>query len=143
MKIASAEEVAAALAPLTVGKVKSDPPPPHDWVETAPEALTVRQSPAPEPSAEIVRLVVEARPVFDIEKRVVVALCVEEPMAKRVVLVDPLLACTDSAPHGEEEATPMVPAVASANAVEVAGRLPKRSPPMLSRFVAVEEVANE
>ena len=79
--------------------------------------------------------------MFETEKSVVVAEAVEEPIANSVVLVDPLFACTDSAPHGEEDAIPIVPAVASLNAVEVAGRFPKSMPPILRRLVAVEEVA--
>jgi hypothetical protein len=44
------------------------------------------------PNPEIVRLVVLALPVLSMVKRVVVALAVEEPIAKRVLLVEPLLA---------------------------------------------------
>ena len=51
----------------------------------------------------------ERRPVFEIEKRVVVAEAVEEPIAKSVVLVEPLLAWIENLAHGDEEATPSVP----------------------------------
>ena len=77
------------------------------------------------------RLVVEARPTLSTENSVVVAEAVLEPIANNVVLVEPLFAWTDSFAHGEEDAIPIVPAVASVNAVEVAGRFPKSMPPML------------
>jgi len=40
------------------------------------------------------------RPVFKTEKRVVVAVCVDEAMRKRLVFVSPLFALTESFPKG-------------------------------------------
>ena len=78
-------------------------------------------------------------PVLSILKSVVVAEAVEEPMAKSVELVDPLLAWTDNVPHGEDEATPIVPVVGSLNAVVVAGSVPYTKLPMLSWLFPVTE----
>ncbi len=71
-------------------------------------------------------------PVFETLNNVVVAEAVEEPMAKSVVLVEPLLAWIENFAQGEEEATPIVPVTASAKLVEVAGSVPYRRLPMLS-----------
>lgn len=48
-------------------------------------------------------------PVFETEKRVVVAVAVEEPIAKSVVLVEPLFAWIANCAHGDVEAIPTVP----------------------------------
>ena len=80
-------------------------------------------------------------PVFDIEKIVEVADAVEEPMAKSVVAVSPLLVAIESLANGEEVPMPIEPEVGSLKAVEVAGRLPKSIPPILRALTAVDEVA--
>lgn len=80
-------------------------------------------------------------PVLLIEKRVVVAVAVDEPIAKSVVLVEPLFAWIANSAQGDEEAMPIVPVVGSANAEVVAGSVPKMSEPMLRELVAVEDVA--
>ena len=91
----------------------------------------------PEPKSAMV-----VEPVLETEKSVVVAVAVEEPIAKRVVAVEPLFACTANFANGEEVATPRVPVVGSTNCVEVAGRRPKSKPPILSALLMVDEVAN-
>ena len=48
-------------------------------------------------------------PVFNTEKSVLVADAVEEPIAKSVVLVSPLFACTESFANGEVEPIPTFP----------------------------------
>src|SRR5262249_28406905 len=45
-------------------------------------------------------------PVLETLNKVVVPVCVEEPMAKRVVLVEPFTACTESCANGELVPTP-------------------------------------
>ncbi len=80
-------------------------------------------------------------PVFDTENRVEVADAVEEPIAKSVVLVEPLTACTESVANGDELAIPIAPVVGRRNWVEVAGSVPKRIPPMLRPPEASVEVA--
>ena len=48
-------------------------------------------------------------PVFDIEKRVEVAEAVDEPIAKSVVFVEPLLAWMAKLPKGVEVPRPTLP----------------------------------
>ena len=79
--------------------------------------------------------------MLETANRVVVAVAVEEPIANSVVLVAPLFAWTESNPYGELVAIPNVPVVGSVNAVEVAGSVPKRRPPMLRPLPIVDEVA--
>ena len=102
------------------------PPEPHaePVEERSPAAFACTQEVAELPRPETMRLVVEARPTLSTENSVVVAEAVLEPIANNVVLVEPLFAWTDSFAHGEEDAIPIVPAVASVNAVEVAGSVP-------------------
>ena len=110
--------------------------------ESWPNAFACTQEVAELPKPETTRLVLEARPVLSIEKSVVVALAVEEPIANRIVLVEPLFAWTESFAHGEEDATPMVPVVASVNAVDVevvAESVPKIRLPMESWLLPVLE----
>ena len=78
-------------------------------------------------------------PVFDTEKSVEVAEAVDEPMAKRVVAVSPLLAAIENLANGELVPIPMLPAVGSLKPVEVAGSVPKTRLPMLSWLLAVVE----
>jgi len=54
-------------------------------------------------------LAIVVEPVLEMEKRVVVALWVEEPTAKSALLVSPLLAWTENLANGEEVPTPVVP----------------------------------
>ena len=54
-----------------------------------------------------------ARPVFEIEKSVVVALAVEEPTANRVVAVSPLLPWMESFAQGVVVPMPRKPALVS------------------------------
>ena len=56
----------------------------------------------------VLRFVVTA-PVFEIENNVEVAEAVEEPIAKRVVAVSPLLACTESFAKGVVVPMPAFP----------------------------------
>ena len=65
-------------------------------------------------------------------KSVVVALAVDDPMAKSAVLVEPLLAWRENVANGDEVAIPKAPVVGSWKAVQVAGTVPKRKLPMLS-----------
>ena len=53
-------------------------------------------------------------PVLETEKSVVVALAVEEPIAKRILFVSPLLAWTESFANGVEVPTPNFPAAVAA-----------------------------
>jgi hypothetical protein len=46
-------------------------------------------------------------PVLEIAKSVVVADAVDEPIAKRVVLVEPLFVCIESAAYGDVVPTPI------------------------------------
>src|SRR3989338_3283926 len=52
-----------------------------------------------------------ASPVLSIENNVVVALAVEEPMAKRVALVSPFWAWSENLANGEVVPTPVLPPV--------------------------------
>ena len=127
--------MALARAPKFVVGVngKEEPPAPHaePVEERRPNSFACTQVVPEEPRPETTRLVVEARPVLETEKRVVVALAVEEPIANRVVLVEPLFAWTESFAHGVVEAMPIEPAVGSVNTpfepsvtVDVAGSVP-------------------
>lgn len=73
-------------------------------------------------------------PIFDTLNKVVVALAVEEPMAKRGIVVSPLLACTESFAYGDDVPMPSAPEEGSAKAEAevVAGRVPNRRFPILS-----------
>ena len=77
------------------------------------------------------------RPVLLIEKRVVVAACVEEPIAKRVAFVAPLFACTERSAKGLVVPTPKVPDVGNGIVVAlvVAGREAKSRLPMLRKLL--------
>jgi hypothetical protein len=80
----------------------------------------------PEEKVEVAEAVEVRTPVLEMEKSVVVADAVEEPMAKRVVAVSPLLLCIESLAYGEEVPMPRAPEVGSWNvvAVVVAGMVP-------------------
>jgi hypothetical protein len=71
-------------------------------------------------------------PVLETENSVVVALAVEDAMAKRVVAVSPLLVWIANFAHGVVEPMPSAPVVGRTKPVEVAGNDPKMSPPMFS-----------
>ena len=112
-----AEVVAAAVTPKFSSQVKGLPP---ALVASVPQeslplvsALTSQEAALrPEtiiPVEDAVPRSVEV-PVLSTRKRVVVADAVDDPMAKRVVLVSPLLAWRESLPHGVEEPTPRNPA---------------------------------
>ena len=77
-------------------------------LEMRPLAEKVAQPAAP-PAFETTRPVVEARPTLFTLKSVVVAEAVEEPIANRVVLVEPLFACTERRAKGEVVPMPIVP----------------------------------
>src|SRR4051812_32039711 len=79
----------------------------------------------------VVVAAIVTNPVFDIEKSVEVEFAVEEPIAKSVVAVSPLFAAIENLANGDEVHTPSAPEVGSKKALEVAGKLPKRRPPML------------
>ena len=115
------------------GVVEPVPPytTPRDVVATTtPLALVVRSAEA--------RLVVMA-PVLETEKSVEVAEAVDEPMAKRVVAVSPLLVCIESLAYGDEVPIPRAPDVGSTNveAEVVAGSVPKTKLPRLNWLLAV------
>ena len=86
--------------------MKGAAPPLHDWVATNPAALTVRQLPAPEPKAEIVRLVVDARPESLTENSVVEALLVTSNTRAPVPLP---AAQTESFEYGVVVPSPTLP----------------------------------
>ena len=69
----------------------------------------------------------------------VLPVSVVEPMANNVVAVELALAWIANLANGDEVATPSAPVVASANAVEVAGSVPKRILPMLSWLLFVDD----
>lgn len=73
-------------------------------------------------------------PVLEMEKSVVVAEAVEEPIAKSVCAVSPLLVWIESLAYGEVEPTPKEPEVGSwrIEAVVVAGSVPKRRLPIFN-----------
>src|SRR5580693_4568302 len=96
---------------------------------TWPEELTA--------STELLRPVTLMAPGLEMEKRVVVAEAVEEPMSKRMGLVAPLLAAMENSPQGDEVPIPMDPVVGSWNWVVVAGSTPYIRLPMLSWLLAV------
>src|SRR5512146_40360 len=98
---------------------------------TEPEELVVRSADGVFVIARLVvvaappvSVVYVARPAFEIEKSVVVAAAVDEPTAKRVEVVSPLLVWMENFAKGEEVPMPIVPEVGRAKAVVVAGRLP-------------------
>ncbi len=93
-------------------------------------------SPVPELSPIVVR------PVFETEKSVVVAVAVEEPIAKSVVAVSPLLAEMENLANGELVPTPRKPEVGRVRAVEVAGNVPKSRLPRLNWLLAVADGKN-
>jgi len=109
-------------------------------VEDAAEPVTVPQTMvpdeltlsalAPEQVPKVEAKVVE--PMFDIEKSVVVAEAVEEPMAKSVVAVSPLFVAIENLANGVLVPTPTAPDIGGIKLVEVAGKVPKSIPPMLS-----------
>lgn len=78
-------------------------------------------------------------PVLEMEKSVEVAETVDEPIAKRVVAVSPLLVCIANLEKGLEVPMPKEPEVGSAKAVEVAGTVPYIRLPMLSWLLAVAD----
>ena len=87
------------LAPAEVWST-AQPNAPLAHVSTLPLLQLVRKAPN--------SLVVEAAPVLSIEKSVVVADAVDEPIAKRVVLVSPLFACIAKRAKGVEVPMPTV-----------------------------------
>src|SRR3989344_2344595 len=72
---------------------------------------------------------IKTSPVLVTENRVEVAEAVEEATAKRVVLVSPLLACTESLAKGVVVPMPTLP-VEEMKMVEVACAVPASSPTM-------------
>jgi len=100
--------------------------------------------PPPQPVHEAtVRLPVSvALPALETEKSVVVAEAVDEPMAKRVVAVSPLLVWMANLANGEVVPRPILPAVGSLMPVDVAGRLPKIRLPMFSWLFAAPSGKN-
>ena len=64
---------------------------------------------AKQPSVMLTPLAIVVVPLFEMEKSVVVEFCVEEPIAKSVVRVEPLLAWIEESANGEVEATPTLP----------------------------------
>src|SRR6185312_12817088 len=73
-------------------------------------------------------------PVLEMLKSVVVALAVEEETTKTLLpgKTAPLLAESARRPKGVDVPMPIAPLVGSWNFVDVAGRVPKRRPPILS-----------
>ena len=71
-------------------------------------------------------------PVFETAKSVDVADGVELEIWKSVVSVSPLFAAIPNLLVGDVVPMPMVPEVGSFQAVDVAGSVPKRMPPILS-----------
>lgn len=88
--------------------------------------------------------VVVTAPVLEMLKSVEVAEAVEEPIAKRVVLVSPLLEWMPNLANGEEVPTPMEPVVGRVKEtlVVVAGKEPKRMLPSANWLFAVAEGKN-
>ena len=90
-------------------------------------------------SWETVAAVSVVLPVFATEKSVVVAEAVEEPIAKRLVLVSPLLVCIESLAYGEDVPMPSAPEIGRVKVelVVVAGSVPKTRLPRLNWLLAV------
>ena len=89
----------------------------------------------PEEKVEVADAVEVRTPVLLIEKRVEVADAVEEPIAKRLVAVEPLFAWTESFAYGDVVAIPMFPL---AMVVPVPSRLvPKMRLPIFNTLSAV------
>lgn len=155
LKTASADEVAAAREPLTVGKVNGDVPPP------VPQALPVFESvpfeekvahPGVPPALETTRLVVEAivvermlvvplaseklrpliRPVLSIEKSVEVAVPVVEPIEKSVLLIERVEeAKSERSAEGEEEPMPTLPRVVPRSTLPTEPPATPAEPPLM------------
>ena len=123
--------------------VKGNAPPvsvPHDktpFVDFTSQAAA--------PRLETVRLVVEARPVLETLKSVVVAFAVEDAMVKSVVVVSPLLAWMDNFVNGEDVPMPsrlFVLSQKSCEDVAIADEpLPKRMEPALREAQPVPPLA--
>src|SRR6266404_5572873 len=75
-------------------------------------------------------------PLFVIEKRVVVELAVELPIANKVVAVSPLLVWIENLANGDEVPMPIEPEVGSVNLVDVAESVAYTKLPKLSWLLA-------
>lgn len=106
----SVEVELAFVAPKVVGV--NQVPTPSPVAVTVPQTIvpfaSVVRTFEPEQAPKFEASVVE--PVFEIEKSVVVPVAVDEPIAKRVWLVSPLLAAIENLANGEVEPMPKFPA---------------------------------
>ena len=85
------EEVAALMTPKLLSQVKGAAPVAEPQAEPVFDMSPIAENvahPGVPPAEETMRLVVEARPVFDMEKSVEVAEAVDEPIAKRKLFDD-------------------------------------------------------
>ena len=85
----------------------------------------------------LIPLAMVVEPVFETVKSVEVAVAVDEPIAKSIVAVSPLLVWIANFAKGVDEPIPIEPDIGRAKPVVVAGRVPKSKFPMLSWLFAV------